>query len=176
MRRAAKAFRKAVALEPDTPAAFYNLGAVLNDSGHIVEAAHHFLQAQERYLVGSVPWAESTADAFDLLSRPECAEVPKPAWWNDVDLKALSARVVRAAPDAYMPHLMRAAVLCGTYTAWEASPRSAAELKVAAAHFERAAGLDYSPTMKARSLKYAVWSRSEAAAMESQGAGGGADP
>ena len=44
-------------------------------------------------------WAEATADAFDMLKQEECAEVAKPEWWNDEGLKALSATVVRAAPD-----------------------------------------------------------------------------
>ena len=117
-------------------------------------------------------WAEATAAAFDLLLTPACAEMPKPAWWNDVDLKALSARLVRAAPDTRAPHRMRAVVLSGTYTAWEASPRSAAELMVAATHFERAAGLDAAPKMKACFLESAVFIRSEAAAMEAAKLGG----
>jgi len=36
-RRAARAFREAIALRPDRPAAYYNLGAALNNSGHFVE-------------------------------------------------------------------------------------------------------------------------------------------
>eukprot|EP00964_Phaeocystis_antarctica_P058891 scaffold34947_cov62-Phaeocystis_antarctica.AAC.4 len=35
------------------------------------------------------------------------------AWWNDKELKALSARVVRAAPDEAMTNEMRAKVLSG---------------------------------------------------------------
>ena len=65
----------------------------------------------------------------------------KPEWWSDEGLKALSARVVRAAPDDVGAHRMRAFVLCGHCRAWEAGPRSAAELSEAAAHYERAAAL-----------------------------------
>ena len=58
-RRAARAFREAIALRPDEPYAYYNLGAALNNSGHYVEAAQRFLEAKERYPVGSVGWAAS---------------------------------------------------------------------------------------------------------------------
>ena len=59
----------------------------------------------------------------------------KPEWWSDEGLKALSARVVRAAPDAHwQASQMRALVLSGRSGAWEAGPRSAAELSEAAAH------------------------------------------
>ena len=35
-----------------------------------------------------------------MLLQEECGEVTnKPEWWNDESLKALSARVVRAAPN-----------------------------------------------------------------------------
>jgi hypothetical protein len=35
-----------------------------------------------------------------MLAQETCAEVAKPEWWSDEGLKALSARVVRAAPAA----------------------------------------------------------------------------
>ena len=66
----------------------------------------------------------------------------KPEWWNDEGLKALSARVVRAAPNNQAITQMRASVLCGaTFCAWEAGPRSAVELVEAAVHFDRAAAV-----------------------------------
>ena len=102
-RRAARAFREAIALRPDEPAAYYNLGAALGNSGHYVEAAQRYLEARERFPVGSEGWAEATAAAFDMLTQEACAEVAKPEWWNDEGLKALSARVVRAAPDDAQP-------------------------------------------------------------------------
>ena len=33
------------------------------------------------------------------MTQEACTEVAKPEWWNDEELKALSARVVRAAPN-----------------------------------------------------------------------------
>eukprot|EP00964_Phaeocystis_antarctica_P159039 scaffold129960_cov71-Phaeocystis_antarctica.AAC.1 len=112
-RRAAKAFRGAIALRPDKPVAYYNLGTVLSNSGHAAEAAQRYLEAKERYPVGSEDWAEATAWAFDTLQLTECDEVAKPEWWNDEGLKALSARVVRAAPNEEVTNKMRAIVLRG---------------------------------------------------------------
>jgi tetratricopeptide (TPR) repeat protein len=148
-RRAARAFREAIALRPDQPAAYFNLGAAFANSEHIVEAAQRYLEAKERFPVGSEDWAAATAAAFDMLAQEACAEVAKPDWWNDEELKALSARVVRAAPDDVSANQMRAFVLSGQSAAWEAGPRSAAELREAAAHYERAAALSPAPAVKA---------------------------
>jgi len=161
-RRAARAFREAIALRPDRPEAYYNLGAALDNSGHFVEAAQRYLEAKERCQVGSEGWAKATAAAFDMLVQEACAEVAKPEWWNDEELKALSARVVRAAPDDLEAHQMRADVLSGQGGACKAGPRSAAELKEAAVHYERAAVLDPAPAMKAELAGNAAWCRTEA--------------
>ena len=172
-RRAARACREAIALRPDVairalalrpdqPNAYYNLGAALSSSGHHVEAAQRYLEAKERALVGSENWAQATARAFDMLRQEVCAEVAKPEWWNDEELKALSARVVRAAPDELGANQMRAKVLTGLSDAWEAGPRSAAELKEAATHFDRAAALCPAPALKADLAKLADFCRSEA--------------
>jgi len=146
-RRAAKAYREAIALKPDEPGAYSNLGIVLTTSGHFVEAAQRFLEAKERRQVGSEGWARATAAAFNMLMQEEVA---KPEWWNDEGLKALSARVVRAAPEELTVINMRATVLRGQCDAWEAGPRSAAELKEAAAHYERVAALCSVPAAKAQ--------------------------
>ena len=125
-RKAARTYREAIALRPDEPAAYYNLGGALGNSGHYVEAVQRFLEAKERYPVGSERWAGATASAFDKLRQEQCAEVAKPEWWNDEELKALSARVVRAAPNEVPPNMMRAVVLSGAADgAWQMGPRSA---------------------------------------------------
>jgi tetratricopeptide (TPR) repeat protein len=157
-RRAARAAREAISLRPDRPEAYFSLGAALGNSGH-VEAAQRYLEAKERCPVGSVGWAKAMAWAFDMLRRKACAEVAKPEWWNDEALKALSARVVRAAPDDMQAHQMRADVLTGQCPAWVAGPRSAAELKEAATHFDRAAALCPAPAAKAEFAGKAVWCR-----------------
>ena len=149
-RRAARAARDAIALRPDEPNAYFNLGAALANSGHVVEAAQRFLEAKERLPVGSEMWAQATAHAFGMLTREACAEVAKPEWWSDEGLKALSASVVRAAPDDLQANQMRGMVLGGQHGAsWEAGPRSAAELREAATHYERAAALCPAPEVKA---------------------------
>eukprot|EP00964_Phaeocystis_antarctica_P138404 scaffold103096_cov50-Phaeocystis_antarctica.AAC.3 len=164
-RRAARACREAIALRPDEPAAYYNLGAALNSSGHYVEAAQRFLETKERCPVGSEDWADATAQALSLLAREECDEVAKPEWWNDEGLKALSARVVRAAPNVWVANEMRAMVLSGQWGAWEAGPRSAAELKKAATYYERAATLQPAPAGKAHLASAADWCRSQVGSM-----------
>ena len=77
--------------------------------------------------------------------------------WNDEELKALSARVVRAAPNQEAAHVMRALVLSGLSGAalGSAGPRSAAELMEAAAHFERSAALSSAPAVKAEKARIA---------------------
>ena len=165
LRRAARAAREAIALRPDEPEAYYNLGSALANSGYVVEAAQRFLEAKERCQVGSRHWAAATAWAFDMLVQEACAEVAKPEWWNDEGLKALSARVVRAAPDHAEANRMRAVVLCGQCgRAWEAGPRSAAELREAAAHFDRAMALQTAPALKAELTDRAAECRRQATA------------
>ena len=131
-----------------------------------MEAAQRYLEAKERCSVGSEYWAKATAWAFNMLTQEACAEVAKPEWWNDEGLKALSARGVRDAPDDVQAHQMRAEVLCGQcYGAWEAGPRSAAELKEAATHFERTAALCPAPAGKAELTRRVDSCRSQAGAM-----------
>ena len=64
--------------------------------------------------------AEATAAAFNLLTLEECDQVAKPEWWSDEGLKALSARVVKAAPNDASANAMRALVLSGGCGAWAA--------------------------------------------------------
>ena len=77
----------------------------------------------------------------------------------------MSARVVRAAPDELTAHQMRADVLVGQYDCWKAGPRSAADLKEAATHFERAAAAHTAPAVKAELAGDAAGCRTKAAAM-----------
>ena len=166
-RKAAKVYRMAIALKPDDPVSYFNLGNVLNQSGHQVEATQRFLEAKERWSVGSDGWAKATAHAFNVLLH--VAEVAKPEWWNEEGLKALSARVVRAAPNEVAANDMRAIVLSGQFRdSWEAGPRSAVELKEAAVYFERAAALCAAPAQKAMLAGNANWCRNHSEAMSLQ--------
>ena len=112
--------------------------------------------------MGTEGWAEATAAVFNMLGQPVCAEVAKPEWWDDEGLKALSARVVRAVPNNEETNYMRAVVLTGMSDAWEAEPRSAAELTEAALHFDRSAALSKAPALKAEKAQMADLCRSEA--------------
>ena len=95
-----------------------------------------------------------------MLRYPECAEVTKPEWWNDKELKALSATIVSLAPNDAGANAMRAEVLSGQCRTWDAEPRSAAELMEAAIHYERAAALCPAPAAKAQFAELADFCRS----------------
>ena len=101
-----------------------------------------------------------TRDARAKLQPPDAQE-----WWNDERLKALSARVVRAAPDDVIANQMRGIVLSGQNGSWEAGPRSAAELKEAATHYDRAAALCPALEFKADLAGMAACLRIQAGAM-----------
>ena len=126
-----------------------------------MEAAQRCLEAKERHLTGSEGWAQATARAICMLAQEECAEAAKPEWWNDEGLKALSAKVVRAAaPDDMQATQMRAAVLSGHRgESWELGPRSSVELKEAATHYDRAGALHPAPEGKAEFAAFARFCR-----------------
>ena len=89
-----------------------------------------------------------------MLKDDDCREMPKPEWWNDEALKALSARVVAAAPNDPASCGMRAWVLSGDAvfenSPWDMEQRSAAEIKEAATWYRRAATLSVLPAHKLR--------------------------
>jgi len=152
---AAKAWRKIIKEWPDGAVLYYNLAVVLQRSNHSAEAAAMFLKAMELFEDGTENWAEAAASAFDTLKTDDCREVPKPEWWNDEALKALSARVVALAPDHDQSCAMRARVMCGdalvsSKAHWSAGPRTAAEIKEAGAWYRRAAMLTTIPSCKLR--------------------------
>ena len=60
---------------------------------------------------------------------------------------------------------MRAEVLSGSLSALEAGARSAAELREAATHYERAAALEPAPAVKADFAGDAAWCHATAGAM-----------
>ena len=68
------AFREAIALNPHEPTVYFNLAQTLQKSGDVVEAVQRYLEAQERFQLGSEEWAMATAWAFYLLQHePACA-------------------------------------------------------------------------------------------------------
>ena len=121
-----------------------------------------FLKAMELFEDGTERWAATAGATFDLLKHPDCRETPKPEWWNDEALKALSARVVAVAPDtcSHMMCAMRACVLMGDAlgkSPWNAGPRTAEEIKAAATWFRRAALVSHTLAEKLRFEQHARW-------------------
>ena len=156
---AVKAWRKIIKQWPNAPDACHNLAIVLDRADRYVEAAQMFLNAMKLLEDGSKQWTQATASAFDVLKHPSCDEMPKPEWWNDEALKALSARVVALAPDSGDVCSMRAFVLSGdaVYKApWKAGPRTAAEIKEAATWFRRGARFSCLPARKLRDEMTAI--------------------
>ena len=161
---AAKAWRKIIKQWPHRPAPHFNLALVLQRSTRFVEAAQMFLKAMELHEDGTKQWGTAAAESFDLLKTPDCRDAPKPEWWNDEGLKALSAQVVALVPDGYTSCAMRARVLCGDalgkeHTApWNAGPRTAAEVKDAATWYRRAARVSVTaPVDTQRDELHASW-------------------
>jgi len=114
---------------------------VLNRAGRLVEAAPMILKAMELYEEGTEAWAEAAGATFFALMSPDCDGATKPEWWTDEALKALSVRVVAAAPHQHMPCGMRGRVLEGSALSmapWNVGPRTAAEIKEAATLHRRA--------------------------------------
>ena len=138
---AAKAWRKIIQRWPEHAAnAYHNLGVVLQRSSRRAEAAPMYLKAMERYEDDTKFWADAVGAAFDVLKAPDCDDAPKPEWWNDEALNALSARVVAASSDEPQPCAMRGRVLMGAALyepQWNAGPRTAAEIKEAATWHRR---------------------------------------
>jgi len=148
---AAKAWRKIIKEWPGAPGAYRNLAVSLQHAGRLVEAAPLSLKAMELYKDGTEHWAHSAATAFNLLKTYDCDEVPKPDWWNDEGLKALSARVVVLVPNQQEACAMRAYVLSGDVIPkdqWKVGPRTAAEIKEAAFWYRRAAMATRTPKEK----------------------------
>jgi len=144
---AVKAFRKLIKESPDEPSLYGNLAVTLQYAGHYTEAVPMFLKAMELFEEDTERWAAVAAAAFDVLKSSGCSEMPKPEWWNDEGLRALSARVVAAAPNNPCTRATRGAVLAGDAVfaqSWNAGPRTAAEIKEAATWFRHAASVDYS--------------------------------
>jgi len=148
---AAKAWRKIIKKWPDQPEAFFNLGVVLERAARRVESAQMYLKAMELHEDGTKKWADAAASAFETLKLDECDDAPKPEWWNDEALKALSARAVALVPDEPGTSSMRAHVLSGgtlSKRSWNAGPRTSGEVKEAATWFRRAATLAFTPSIK----------------------------
>ena len=149
--------------------AYYNLGASLANSAHYVEGGRTAVPRGQGALPGGLG---ALGKGYGRGLQHAGAGGVRRGGQAGVHggttregLKALSVRVVRAAPDNGVAIQMRAVVLAGNCRAWEAGPRSAAELREAATHFERAAALEPAPAMKTDLAGQADWCRRRAQAM-----------
>jgi hypothetical protein len=89
-------------------AAYYNLGAALCNSGHYMKAAQRYLHSSRPR--SAIRWARGTGQRS--RRRPSKCQSWRSAprwssrrqWWNDEELKALSARVLRGAERCVSQH------------------------------------------------------------------------
>ena len=153
-RKSVKVLQEALALDPTEPAALHNLAVTFARSNNRPEAAKYALLAA-RWSEARVPllgraameaWARSWGMACALLLKPECANVPRPAWWNDKALLQLTDKVVKLIPNEAEIDIWhtRAQVLsaCGVQmSTWKPEVRTLAQLKEAVRCEERQAQL-----------------------------------
>lgn len=105
-------------------------------------ACRTFVQCVERADEGAgLAWADRAVSAYALLSCTPT--LPRPAWWTDAGLSALSERVLAARPDSTLAWRFRGEVLgaCLGENSWSAAPRSAVQLVEASQCLQRAAKL-----------------------------------
>ena len=148
-RKSVKALQEALALDPTEPAALHNLAVTFSRSNNRPEAAKYALLAARWSearggRAAMAPWARSWGMACALLLKPECANVPRPAWWNDKALLQLTERVVRLIPNEAEIDIWhtRAQVLsAGSHMSWKPEVRTLAQLKEAVRCLKRQAEL-----------------------------------
>lgn len=165
--KAAEALQRAAMLKPDDPRPPFQLCMILtaaNDmAGACVSALRCVSLAPGKHL-GVLPseldgaavppgvypqiGLRAAVMAFDLLIRAPCDAVPRPAWWADAPLLAMSARALADTPDSPYALSVRAHVLVGVHGAggrqrgWKLGERSAGQLREAATLLKRQALLE----------------------------------
>lgn len=164
---AVKALERAASLQPQDPRPPFQLCMLLTARQDFAAACAAALRAVERAPGrhrGVLP-SETTSEAavprgvypqiglraavmaFDLLIRPPCAAVPRPAWWTDNELLAMSARALADTPDSPYALSVRAHCLVGLRGAssalgWQVGLRTASQLREASALLKRQALLE----------------------------------
>lgn len=143
-RRSVKALQEALALDPTEPAALHNLAVTFSRSNNRPEAAKYALLAARWSearggRAAMDQWPRSWGMACALLLKPECANVRRPAWWNDKALLQLTAKVVGLIPNEAEIDIWhtRAQVLsAGPHMSWKPEVRTLAQLKEAVRCYE----------------------------------------
>ena len=129
------------------PAAHLVLGAVLEAKSDLSGAAASYASAlsaaggADVADAATAEWASAVAHSYAVLTR--CAAAPKPAWWTDATLLSLSERVLELLAEQLNAQTMRAELLSGLQGALPelAAPRSAEELRTAAAAYQKVLAL-----------------------------------
>ena len=145
-------FHKCIALRPEQPVAYANLGYCLRDGGDFDAALPPLLKAASLFEEGSEQWATTLAVAWFAFSADPvlCSEVPSlPAWLGEdvAPRLALAERCATAAPSS-----MQVQAMLGMALAEEGSTDSLAN---ASQCFMRAAKLTDEPATKRGYLDFA---------------------
>ena len=90
--KAAKYYRRDIKENPDEHEGYWALAKALGRSGDFRGAAEVRLESLKRCRVGTVVWASIQLECVTNLRMAQCAELPKPAWWNDAELLRLSQK------------------------------------------------------------------------------------
>ena len=134
----------------------------------VMTAAIEYVAAVERTMPSGgarslLSWAERAIHAYALLSNTvELADMPRPSWWNDGALRAMSLQCLEARPDFVLAWRLRGEVLSARLgeANWPGcAPRSALELMEAGRCLQRAATFgsdELAPADKAQVVRQAV--------------------
>ena len=95
--KAAKLYKKMIALEPEQSAAHFKLGQVHLKSGHSELAIACFDKAMEFERVGSFEWADGFLAAVVLIMSSSADADTLPSWWSDGRLKVMSKLAIGGA-------------------------------------------------------------------------------
>jgi len=157
LKKAENQCRRAVELFPSKADAHYTLGCAQSASGQTKAAAASFTAVTAFEEEGSVLWADAATHAYAMLAA--CADAPRPEWWTDEQLLAISERAVAMLPESPHAQLMRADALSSFEIVDHGLPertvtRTGEHLRTASAHYQAAAKIALSKEEK-RAAVYA---------------------
>lgn len=143
-KKAMKSLRKAIEIAPDDPSAYTQMGLCYRRSNDRQKATEWYLFSVNKATPGTQDWAWAVSSAFNELMQDAQVDTPKPEWWNDSTLLAMSERVVEVDPEDSNAWKMRGEVLVGGMGRWLPGSRRAKDIRLAAHCFQRASALSVS--------------------------------